>query len=236
MKHISKQQLEQAVSTIYADVERNVLMSVSDHAVAALWSELSTCLLSSQISFEMAVSASQRITDRKILCSRRRAPVEAIFFELRASLEEPMLVNERLVRYRFYNAKAAQLAKTWIAIEEFGGLEALISSLQEPHIIRDWLVKNAPGLGPKQASMFIRNIGLSYDLAILDRHVLKYMEFVGLCEVSQQHVAGLGGYLKLERTLANHASKIGCRVGLLDWAIWIVMRAARRVSEEAEAK
>jgi N-glycosylase/DNA lyase len=41
---------------------------------------------------------------------------------------------------------------------------------------RDWLVRNVKGLGYKEASHFLRNIGLGRDLAILDRHILKNLK------------------------------------------------------------
>ena len=47
---------------------------------------------------------------------------------------------------------------------------------------RDWLVKNVKGMGYKEASHFLRNIGLGQDLAILDRHILKNMLLLGVIE------------------------------------------------------
>ena len=75
--------------------------------------------------------------------------------------------------------------------------------------------------------MFLRNAGITYSLAILDRHVLKYMSALGITDHRQPYVSGLSTYLRLEQSLREHASRIGYDVGLLDWAIWIVMRADR---------
>ena len=38
---------------------------------------------------------------------------------------------------------------------------------------RDWLVRSIKGLGYKEASHFLRNIGLGRDIAIIDRHILE---------------------------------------------------------------
>ena len=43
-------------------------------------------------------------------------------------------------------------------------------------ILRDWLAKTIKGLGYKEASHFLRNIGLGESLAILDRHILKILK------------------------------------------------------------
>ena len=47
---------------------------------------------------------------------------------------------------------------------------------------RDWLVNEVKGYGFKEASHFLRNIGLGEDLAILDRHILKNLARVGVID------------------------------------------------------
>ena len=82
--------------------------------------------------------------------------------------------------------------------------------------------------------MFLRNAGLTYSLAILDRHVLNYMSEVGIGDHSQPYVSGMSTYLRLEQSLREHATRIGYDVGLLDWAIWIVMRADKDPNMELD--
>ncbi len=41
---------------------------------------------------------------------------------------------------------------------------------------REWLVRNVKGFGYKEASHFLRNIGLGKDLAILDVHILRNLK------------------------------------------------------------
>jgi N-glycosylase/DNA lyase len=101
--------------------------------------------------------------------------------------------------------------------------------------IREWLVDNAPGIGPKQASMFVRNVGLSYELAILDRHVLNYMIALDITPTPIRQTSALRPYLKGETALRVHADHIGVSVGLLDWAIWIVMRVAKSTPADSLA-
>ena len=100
--------------------------------------------------------------------------------------------------------------------------------------VREWLVRHAPGLGPKQSSMFLRNAGLTLDLAVLDRHVVRYMEAIELLARGGHHTATLKDYRATESLLRGHADEFGYRVGLLDWAIWIVMRVARSRREIME--
>jgi N-glycosylase/DNA lyase len=80
--------------------------------------------------------------------------------------------------------------------------------------------------------MFLRNSGISYDLAVLDRHVLNYMSVIGLYQGAERAISKLSQYHTQEDKLISYANRLGFAVGLLDWAIWIVMRVAG--SREAE--
>ena len=107
----------------------------------------------------------------------------------------------------------------------------MINSFSNAAKGRDWLVNYAPGLGPKQASMFLRNVGISYELAILDRHVLNYMTALGIYSGKTLSISGLTQYRQYEIALREHARGLNCAVGMLDWAIWIVMRVANKNKE-----
>jgi len=48
--------------------------------------------------------------------------------------------------------------------------------------MREWLIRSIRGIGYKEASHFLRNIGLGENLAILDRHILKNLKFFGVIE------------------------------------------------------
>jgi N-glycosylase/DNA lyase len=94
---------------------------------------------------------------------------------------------------------------------------------------RSWLVENVPGVGPKQASMFLRNAVASYELAVIDRHVLHYMSAIELYTATASDTSTINSYERCEHLLGRHAESLGHEVGLLDWAIWIVMRTASRI-------
>ena len=78
-------------------------------------------------------------------------------------------------RVRFHNHKAAYLVA---ARERFlvGGrwvLKETLAGFDSPEAARDWLVAEVDGFSMKEASHLLRNIGLSQELAILDRHTLR---------------------------------------------------------------
>jgi N-glycosylase/DNA lyase len=231
MTSYSAQNLSNAVAAICPDIRSRVQGSaVPDER--ALWWELSTCILSSQVPYSLAVAAANAI-DRENLLVDENGASESLSSRLTQLLRIPLSVDGTLRRYRFPSIRAQQLAETRKTIvKEAGSLEALAKGFDNPPEARSWLVRNAPGLGPKQASMFLRNAGVSYDLAVLDRHVLNYMSAIGLLpNRSPLQISGIELYCRHESKLSRHAEYFDCPVGLLDWAIWIVMRVANRRME-----
>lgn len=227
--------LERAVMAICPDIEARVAAprakAIDDRA---LWWELSCCILSSQVPFTVATAAAEAI-DRAGLLLAEHVELEGLASELEDVLANRVAVGSRSVRYRFPSSRAHQLASTHALVHRHGGsMSALLAQFDDAAAARRWLVDNVPGAGPKQASMFLRNIGMSYSLAILDRHVLNYMSALGIGDHAGSAVAGLPTYLRLEDALRGHAKHLGYAVGLLDWAIWIVMRADKEQNLELD--
>lgn len=228
--------LEHAVAVICPEIETRAKRSQKVLDERNLWWELSCCLLSSQVPYALAVAAADALDKRQLLLGAPECRAE-LTEEIFGILRQPVLVNGSLRNYRFPGSKSVQLACARISVsQECGTLGSLMSAFENAPSARAWLVSNVSGIGPKQASMFMRNAGISYDLAVLDRHVLNYMKAIGLYHGTEQAISKLPQYHRHEITLISHADRLGFAVGLLDWAIWIVMRVARsRDTERALA-
>ena len=224
----SAEALSRAVAAVCPDIRTRIETgTVTD--VRHLWWELSCCILSSQVPYTLAMAAADAISAAGFLHQHQQT-AEDLAERLYVVLSTPLDVEGRKRSYRFPRAKARHLATTWAAVANAGGsLKALIRG--NVGDTRAWLVAHASGMGPKQASMFLRNCGVTYDLAILDRHVLNYMTAQGMYSGTQVSISGLNQYGRHEERLRDHAKEMNCPVGLLDWAIWIVMRVANRKQE-----
>lgn len=195
-----------------------------------LWRELSCCILSSQVPYELATASAERIDEAAILRNATANHQRDVEWRLRVLLSAPFALANGARRYRFPNAKASQLAAAWACVREtYGDLSTLLAAHNDPLTARLCLVSGLSGLGPKQASMFLRNVGVTRDVAVIDRHVLRYMSATGLWVNTAAQVHTLPGYEAHERTLRSHARYVGCDLAVLDWAVWIVMRAASTV-------
>lgn len=116
---------------------------------------------------------------------------------------------------RFHNTKARRLqqAKANIA--------TIVSTLKAGltgEAIREWLVLNVDGLGWKESSHFLRNIGYR-DLAILDRHILKNLK---KHDVIRHYPESLTKkqYLAIELAFRRFAAQCGLTVDELDLFFW----------------
>jgi N-glycosylase/DNA lyase len=126
--------------------------------------------------------------------------------QLRACLEH---------RHRFPNKRAEFILK---AREHKGDLKKIITSQLSSQAARDWLVENITGLGMKEASHFLRNVGY-LDLAIVDKHIMSHMEETGIIE---QRPATLTRrkYLEYEAILTRVAKMLGMPIGEMDLYLW----------------
>jgi N-glycosylase/DNA lyase len=188
--------------------------------------ELAECMLGSQVTSSAANLAVARLKRAGLfndaIWSGKREEFEDEVFCVLCNSERRF---DDLGGYRFPRVRANQLARLRLILQNCSILE-MVQSQMESLELRAWLVSSLPGIGPKQASMFLRNIGYSFDLAILDSHVVRFLEGVSLLS-EKSHLSTLSGYAKTETVMKDYASRIGQPVGLLDWAIWITMKAAK---------
>ena len=93
-----------------------------------------------------------------------------------------------------------------------------VNIVKEEFEAREWLVKNIKGLGYKEASHFLRNVGYK-NLAILDRHILNLLIEDNL--ISEKPKAlNKNKYLEIEKTLLQLANKLNMSQAELDMYLW----------------
>ena len=116
---------------------------------------------------------------------------------------------------RFHNTKAKRLQEVKGKYDEI--LAQLCNGSSSPEL-RVWLVKHVKGLGWKEASHFLRNIG-HHDLAILDRHILKNLKKHGVIR-SLPKTLTAKRYLSIETKFKQFARDMGISMDELDLVFW----------------
>jgi N-glycosylase/DNA lyase len=118
-------------------------------------------------------------------------------------------------RHRFPSKRAEFIHK---ARAHRGDLKRIITSQLSSHVARDWLVENITGLGMKEASHFLRNVGY-LDLAIIDKHILTHMLEQGIIEERPKTLTKKK-YLDYEAILTRVAGRLNMPLGMMDLYLW----------------
>ena len=80
-------------------------------------------------------------------------------------------------------------------------------------------MENIKGMGHKEASHFLRNIGLGESLAILDRHILKNLALLGVIKEPPSTLSRRL-YLETEKNMKRFSKQAMIPMGHLDLLLW----------------
>jgi len=116
---------------------------------------------------------------------------------------------------RFHRTKATHLAEAHL---QFPEIDSRLQDGQDGDELRSWLVANVRGLGWKEASHFLRNIG-HRNLAILDRHILRNLQRHGVLS-SLPKTMTRKNYLAIEERFALFSEHVGVTLDELDLLFW----------------
>jgi N-glycosylase/DNA lyase len=199
--------------------------------------EAAICIFGSQMLFEMAVATADRLREKKLLQPVPRGrSVQVIERKIVAALSDPLPVvagdgTQRWVRPRFKNRLASLLAKTIVEIYgQSRTIHGFLFDARNAREARETLMQHVWGFGPKQASLFLRRVGYCADLAVLDVHVLDYLQLVRGLSLSPSRLGHLSLYEEVENTFREISADFGHSMGCVDLATWLTMRVAKRES------
>jgi len=117
--------------------------------------------------------------------------------------------------HRFYNKRAEFIVQ---ARRFSNNIKKTINSFDNEFQAREWLVKNIKGIGYKEASHFLRNVGFD-DLAILDRHVLSVLAENKIIEKSTKQLTKKK-YLEIEHKMKKLSKDTDLKFSELDLFLW----------------
>ena len=125
------------------------------------------------------------------------------------------ILNDKSHYIRFHNQKAKNLINMKSIFPE---IISVLKSDMKPMGKRLWLTENVKGLGMKESSHFLRNIGYR-NLAILDRHILKHLVGCGVYKEIPK-VSSLTQYIQVEKEFINFSKFIKIPIDELDLLFW----------------
>lgn len=163
-----------------------------------IFSELCFCILTANYSAEGGIRIQR-----------------ALHKEFHDLSESELASKLRSLGHRFPNVRAKFICK---AREHKGVLEGKLRTCS-PYEMREWLVRNVSGLGYKEASHFLRNIGIT-DLAIIDFHIIDLLKRHGMVKEQKARTLTKKRYLEIEQNLTQLAEKTKLTLAELDLYLW----------------
>ena len=201
------------------DVERDLLRSIEDLKQSEVRS-----LVDSRIrEFKETGDRSSREIFKELcfcmLCANyaaeRSMQIQRAVGDGFLTLSESQLRNRlKSLGYRFPNVRSEYVVR---ARSYKDSLKDITASFSDESKLREWLIGNIKGIGPKEASHFLRNIGYT-DLAILDFHVINVLARHGLIE--KPKTLTRRRYLEIEELLRRIAREADLNLAELDLYLW----------------
>lgn len=185
-----------------------------------LHEEVAACLLGGWgMPAELALAAFARVRDSGLLLPGTSAS------EIESLLEEPFSINGRHRKYRFIRQKSHYLSACLERLSDFVPPDCDIE-------FRDRL-NDFPGIGLKTASWIVRNLRPNSELAILDIHILRVGEHLGLFPTTWQPGTH---YRELESKFVAFANAIDVSAATLDGLMWDHMRRISNIIRRIEVR
>jgi len=197
--HKLYQERRDAIRTRLSEFKQVLQRSEED-----VFAELCFCLLTPQSSAKTCWDAVTRLREKNLLLKGSQQDIEPV-----------------LNGVRFNDTKARYIVEARALFSKDGAMliKPQITSFYNPYELREWFVENVKGLGYKEASHFLRNIGLGEEFAILDRHILRNLAQL---KVIPEVPATLTKkrYLEIEEKVRQFSKEIGIPMADLDLLLW----------------
>lgn len=182
---------------------RNVWKTASDDR---LWEEMVFCIFTAGASARMGLRSVEAL--RSLLLSGAHHEMSTALIAAGA--------------HRFPNARPAYVVVTRDYLRESFSmrLRDRLQSFRDPIERRDWLAQDprVKGLGYKESSHFLRNIGFK-GYGILDKHIVRCLNELGVID-SPKPPTTRARYLETENRMRQFAAGTGINFDELDLLLW----------------
>lgn len=158
------------------------------------FSELCYCIMTANSKAESAMQLQKQINFRNISQEQLRLALKG--------------------KVRFHGNKASYILQA----RHYQDIKTIING-KDTLSARQWLIENIKGLGMKEASHFLRNVGYT-NVAILDRHILSVLKEYGLVKINPPLTHR--NYLYIEEKLREIAKLSNLNLAELDLYLWFL--------------
>ncbi len=179
------------------DMRIDQFSSVYRSGIDEIFKELCFCIMTANCGAKKCIEVQQRINNGFLTNS-----------------EEELKTNFKEFGYRFPNIRAKYILEARCYLSE---LESKLNSNIAETDLRNWIVKVIKGLGYKEASHFLRNIGYR-NFAIIDFHIIDLLVKYNIIE--KPKTLTKKKYLEIESILKKLGNELNLDLGKLDLYLW----------------
>lgn len=161
-----------------------------------LFNELCFCILTANYNAEKSIKIQKKIGGCFLTDSKE---------EIAKKLKE--------YGHRFPNARAEYILKSKKCKDELNK----IIKFSDKKALREWIINNVNGIGLKESSHFLRNIGFD-DYAIIDFHIIDLLVKYDI--ITKPKTITKNKYLEIEKILGKIAKQTDLTLAELDLYLW----------------
>ncbi|MFX0037314.1 MAG: N-glycosylase/DNA lyase [Candidatus Hermodarchaeota archaeon] len=181
------------------DARLTEFFEIRNHDIETIFKELCFCIMTANCSALKCIEIHESIGDAFLTYS-----------------EEELIDKFKDLGYRFPNVRSRFIIEARNKIDQ---LKQAIESGNDGNTLREWIVKNIKGIGYKEASHFLRNIGFN-DYAIIDFHIIDVLETYNI--IQKPKTLTKRKYLEIEEILKELGKKLELNLAELDLFLWFL--------------
>jgi len=190
--------LKQSEIAKIIDKRINEFKSIDKESNKELLDEMCFCLLTANFNAEKSIKIQKEIG-------------ECFFKDSKEDISQKL----KKQGHRFPNKRAEYISEL---ISCKNNISEIVKFFDKK-AIRDWIVNNVKGLGYKEASHFLRNVGFE-DFAIIDFHIIDLL--VRNKIIKKPKTITKNKYLEIENQLRKIAKKTNLNLAELDLYLWYI--------------
>lgn len=194
---------------IYEKIKKDILKRLEEFKLSGqnlsdqeLLYEMFFCLLTPQSKATLCWESVERIKSKGKNILKENDKIKTCLYGVRFPNNKSKYIH------RFYN-------ENYLKDNFFEKLKSIDSNFEK----REFLVKNVKGIGYKEATHFLRNIGYGENLAILDRHILKNLKYYSIIKEIPSSLSRKR-YLEFEEYMRKFSNKLNIPIEHLDFVLW----------------
>lgn len=123
------------------------------------------------------------------------------------------------IRFKHTKAKRLIMLRELMTIDGELNPKKVLMNNKDIKKIREWIIKNINGMGLKEASHVLRNLGMGEDIAILDRHILRVLKDLNVIDEIPKTLT-YKKYIEIENKMREYSKYSKITMDRLDLVLW----------------